>query len=64
MGFSLVTEGTTNEADWTTRFSLVTKGVGLRVRNGGSWLDVLFLGIRDVIEIKRDLPQSGDTDEV
>jgi hypothetical protein len=52
MDFSSVTEGETNEADWTTWFASVTEGVDLRVRGGGSWPDVLFLGIRGVTEIR------------
>jgi hypothetical protein len=42
MGFVSVTEGATSEADWTTRLTLVLEGVGLRVRDGGSWTNVLL----------------------
>jgi hypothetical protein len=52
MDFVSVTEGATSEADWTTEPTSVTEGVGLRVRGGGSWPDVLFLGIRGVTEIR------------
>ena len=50
--FSSITEEAASEADWTARFASVTEGVGLRVRGGGSWPDVLFLGIRGVTEIR------------
>jgi hypothetical protein len=52
MDFSLVTEGEASEGDQIIEFSSVTKGVGLRVRDGGFWMDVLFLGIRVVTEIR------------
>jgi hypothetical protein len=40
--FVSIIEGATSKADWTTRIIPVTVGVGLRVRDGGSWLDVLL----------------------
>jgi hypothetical protein len=55
MGFASVTMGATKEADWTTRFSLVIEGVSVRVRNEGSWLVALFLGIRGVVETRSSL---------
>jgi hypothetical protein len=42
MDFVSVTEGAASEADWTTGLTPVTEGVGLRVRDGGSWPDVLL----------------------
>jgi hypothetical protein len=42
MDFISVIEGATNEVDWTTRLTLVTEGVGLRVQDGGYWPYVLL----------------------
>jgi len=50
--FASTTKGAANEADWTVGFASVTEGVDLRVRGGGSWPEVLFLGIRGVTEIR------------
>jgi hypothetical protein len=44
MDFVSITEGAASEANWTTRLTLVIEGVGLRVRDEGSWLNV-FLGL-------------------
>jgi hypothetical protein len=52
MDFFSVTEGEASESNWTTNPTSVTKGVGLRVRDGGSWSNVLFLGIRGVTKIR------------
>jgi hypothetical protein len=43
MDFLSVTEGAASEANCTTRLTLVTEGVGLRVRDGGYWIDVLLV---------------------
>jgi hypothetical protein len=42
MDFLSVTEGVASEANCTTRLTPVTEGVGLRVQDGGYWLDVLL----------------------
>jgi hypothetical protein len=49
MDFVSVTEGAASEADWTTRLTPMIEGVGLRVRDGGSWMYVLFL-----LEVRQD----------
>jgi hypothetical protein len=42
MDFISVIEGASNESNWTTRLTPMTYGFGLRVRDGGSWIDVLL----------------------
>jgi hypothetical protein len=42
MDFDSVTEGAANEEDWTAGLSPMIEGVGLKVRNEGSWSDVLL----------------------
>jgi hypothetical protein len=41
MDFVSITKGVASEVDWTTRLTPM-EGVGLRVRDGGSWPDVLL----------------------
>jgi hypothetical protein len=45
MDFVSVTERETSEAYWTVGITPVTEGVGLKVRDEGSWPDVL-LGLK------------------
>jgi hypothetical protein len=42
MDFFSITKVEANEADWIAGLTPVIEGVGLRVRDGGSWSDVLL----------------------
>jgi hypothetical protein len=42
MDFFSVIEGASNEVDWKTQITPVIEGVGLRVRDGGSCMNVLL----------------------
>jgi hypothetical protein len=53
MDFVSVTERAASEADWIAGLTPMTEGIGLRVRDGGLWPDVL-LGL----EVRQDQMRS------